>query len=320
MMFTPKPHVSKALSQLRYSVAATAFTVAACATIQLFVFGFTHFTTVRWEFAKPANLVQELSVVSAGETPPAVADAAPRPPDAVLENGRKVRKLSDLEALETLRTPSRWDAVLDQFSVLAGVGGVISALTLGALLFMGVVIAGGGCVPGVEKTVNAALWAIVLGLVCVPWRDVMPSVPFAGVFGRGSELTAASEDVNAGHGRASSLYAGYLLLPLTAIAVALMVWHQFREGVDRGIIVTSISDLELTVDRELEKVRSRGVVSHVGPRATGALNMAIGERPVAPSAPPLAVASGGDAFRSKAPLPDRRLGEPDPGDPLKRPI
>lgn len=321
-MFTPKPHVSKALSQLRYSVAIASLLVAACATVQLLVFGFTHFTTVRWEYAKPANLVQELSVVPATES--GVAQAVPEPTttlsDPALERGRKVRKISEMEALESVRVPSRWDAVLAQFSVLAGVGGVISALTLGVLILLGVVIAAGGCVPGVEKTVNAATWAIVLGLVCVPWRDVMPSVPFAGVFGRYSELTEASDAVNAGRGSAWSLYAAYLLLPTTALAVALLVWHLFREGVDRGIIVTSISELELTVEREMEKVRSRGVVSHVGPRSTGALNMAIGERPVTPSAPPLAVASGGDPSRPKGLATDRRMGEIDPGDPLKRPI
>lgn len=321
-MHTPKPHVSKALSQLRYSVAIAALTVATCAALQLLVFGFAHFTSVRWEPAKPQNIVQELTVVPAadpGKTPPA-AEAPAGGADPFSERGRKVRRIAEVEAQLAMRVPSNWDAVLGQFSVLASVGGVISAITLGVLLMLGVVIAGGGCVPGVEKTVNAATWAIVLGLVCVPWRDVMPSVPFSGAFGRYSDLTAASDAVNAGRGDALGLYAGYLFLPTTAIAVALLVWFHFREGVDRGIIVTSISDLELTVEREMERVRTRGVASHVGPRSTGALNMAIGERPVVPSAPPLAVASSGDPSRPKGLAMDRRIGEVDPGDPLKRPI
>ncbi len=321
-MHTPKPHVSKALSQLRYSVAIAALTVATCATLQLLVFGFSHFTNVRWEQAKPENLVRELTVVPATEADrTATGSEAPATgADVFSERGRKVRKIADIEAMEAMRVPSRWDAVLNQFSILASVGGVISAITLSVLLMLGVVIAGGGCVPGVEKTVNAATWAVVLGLVCVPWRDVMPSVPFSGAFGRYEDLTAASDAVNAGRGDALALYAGYLFLPTTAIAVALLVWFHFREGVDRGIIVTSISDLELTVEREMERVRTRGVVSHVGPRSTGALNMAIGERPVVPSAPPLAVASGGDPSRPKGLATDRRIGETDPGDPLKRPI
>jgi hypothetical protein len=299
-----------------------ALTVAACATIQLLVFGFTHFTSVRWEDAKPENLVQDLMVIPSAEpaSSQAASEARTGAPDPFPERGRKVRKLSELEAEQTVRVPSRWDAVLLQFSVLAGVGGVIAAITLGVLLLLGVVIAGGGCVPGVEKTVNAATWSIILGLVCIPWRDVMPSVPFAGAFGRYSDLTAASDAVNGGGGDALGLYAGYLLLPSTAVAVALLIWFQFREGVDRGIIVTTISDLELTVDREMETVRSRGVVSHVGPRSTGVLHMAIGERPVAPSAPALAIASGGEAARPKGLATDRRIGDADPGDPLKRPI
>jgi hypothetical protein len=309
-MSTPKPHVSMALSQLRSRVAVAAGVVAVCAAVQLMVFGFTHFTNVRWEQSKPQDLVQELSVVPAAgaEAPRAGADTG----------GRRAMKLSDFEAAQTARIPSRWNGMLTQFSALAGVGGVVGAFTVAVLTLLGVVIAGGAVVPGVERTVSAATWGLVLGLGCLPWSDLMPSITYSGVFGGYGELVAASEAVQAGLGDPTSFYAGYLLLPTTAIAVSLLVWFQFREGVDRGIILTAPSELDIAVEREMEKVRSRGVSTHVGPRSTGALNLAIGERPVVPSAPPLAVAAGGERPRVLAT--DRRIGDADPGDPLKRPI
>jgi hypothetical protein len=311
-MSAPKPHVSAALAQLRRSVTIAAVALVVCAVIQLLVFGFAHFTSARWELRGPRDQVQELAVVTAE---PAAAEPG--------ENGRKTRKVSDVEAELTARVPSRWEAVLNQFSDFAGVGGAFASVTLAVLILLGVVVAGGATVPGVEKTVTAATWAIVLALICIPWRDLMPSVPFAGVFGSYPELIQASEAVTAGTGNAMSLYATYLLLPTAALTVAILACFQFREGVDRGVIVTSISELDQALEQEMATLRARGPSSNTGPRLAGALNMAIGERPVAPSAPrpmPAMAAVGAESARPRGLSTDRRMGEPDPGDPLKRPI
>lgn len=309
-MSPPKPHVSAALVQLRRSVSAATIAVVVCASVQLLVFGFAHFTSVRWVLQNPSGQIQELAVVT--------GDSGSATP----ENGRKTRRVSELEAEMTARVPSRWEGVLHQFSDFAGVGGAFATVTLAVLVLLGVVVAGGATVPGVERTVTAATWSIVLALVCIPWRDVMPSVPFAGVFGGYQALILASEAVTAGTGNAFSLFAAYLLLPLAALAVAILVCFQFREGVDRGVIVTSISELDQALEREMASLRAGGPSSNAGPRAAGALNIAIGERPTPqPSRPlPAMAAVGAGSHRSRGSLAERRIGEPDPGDPLKRPI
>ena len=54
----------------------------------------------------------------------------------------------------------------------------------------------------------------------------------------------------------------------------------FRAGVERGVIITSASQLDQAVEREASALAREGGVA-AGPRAVGALNRAIGEMPSA---------------------------------------
>src|SRR5690606_25613394 len=76
MRYTPKPHVSAALAHLRHGITACALVVVAAAVVQMLVFGFVHFTQVRFEEPKREVTAQPLSVVAA---PRPVAGAKPAP-------------------------------------------------------------------------------------------------------------------------------------------------------------------------------------------------------------------------------------------------
>ena len=177
-------------------------------------------------------------------------------------------------------------------------------------------------------------WALLLALSCIPWRDLFLAVPFPGVFGNYADMTAMSEAVNAGAAGTMQLLVLYLLMPLAAFAGAVLALARFRAGVAAGVIVTSVSELDERLDREMAGIRSRGVVAAGLPRAVGALNQAIGEvqAPVRPlmQEPAASLAPHGAARAAEAPEPkgarswltrhSRRIGEPDPGDGLKRPL
>ena len=67
--------------------------------------------------------------------------------------------------------------MLHRASVLAcGIGG-FAAIALMLMCMMGVAVAGGGAVPGVERVVTAAVWSIILAGLAVPVGDLMPSLP-----------------------------------------------------------------------------------------------------------------------------------------------
>lgn len=348
-----KPHVSPALAQLRSGVTGLASFVCGAAVVQLLVFGFVHFTQVRWEKIEPRPVEQKLSVITRPATPiipaPAGVVSLVRPPakvhsqpsSASAQGAPDVPPAAEAErapiqpalgAAPTIRTVSLWEVVLRRSSEAAVSVGVVSAVCLAIFTILGVVIAGGGAVPGVERATSSCMWAVALALFAVPWKDVLASVPFEGAFGSYGAMTAFSDAVEEGRGSAVSLFAAHLLLPAVIVAASTIVALRFRSGVDAGIIVTDISELDEKLEQEMENIRKRGVTVGGVPRTVGALNAAIGDTISTPS-PTAPREPGGDGLRRRPPDPeppvssrswvsanDRRVGEGDPGDPTKRPI
>jgi hypothetical protein len=148
-----------------------------------------------------------------------------------------------------------------------------------------VFIAGASGIPGVDRAVSAASWSLLLALAGLPWRDVMPSIPFPGVFGDYAAMITQSDAVDAGTGSTVRLFVVYLLAPLASLCGSCLVLYRFRAGVAQGVIVTSVSELDERLEREMASIRARGVVAASAPRAVAALNHAIGDTPQAPVIP-----------------------------------
>ncbi len=306
------PHVSEALVQTRLAVVVGAFLVALCAMAQLMVFGFVHFTEARWVEVEASANARALDVV---ESSTAGGPIGKR----VLDEARR----AEVQPKDVNRVLSSWDGVLRRVASSATSLGAMSAVGLLVVASLGVVIAAGGAVPGVGRAVAASMWSVVLAMGCLPWRDLMPSIPFGGVFGGYDVMVAGSEMVEAGRESAASLLAMFVLMPLAAIACAGVVAFRYREGVSEGIIVTSVSELDAQVEREIARIREKGP-SGSTVRTVGALNRAIGapaaaEAPV-PSPAPEGEVPVGKKGRSWVSANDRRIGQPNPGDGLKRPI
>lgn len=250
--------------------------VFACAAAQLLVFGFVHFTQVRYAANSPSN-VQSLSVVGAA---PAPVVAGPRreaaAPAAATESPAES---ADSVVPIAPRALSMWDPALHMASDSAVTIGVISTFSLMALTLLGVAVAAGNATPGVERATSAFAWSLVLGLSCVPWSDIFTSVPFPGVFGGYTTMTWLSHSVDAGAGSVMELFCLYLVAPLAVMGGSLLILYRFRAGVADGVIVTSVSELDERIERELTSIRNRGVQAAGVPRAVAALNRAIGDRP-----------------------------------------
>ncbi len=326
-MSQQRPHVSAAIQSLRPIVTAAAIAVIACATVQMLVFGFVHFTEVRWEKTEQPVTAQSLTVVTGPARESAHAASKPAA-GAAEQGGRRGRRITEVEAAAMRQIPSRWAPVLQQFSDFAVAIGVVSTLALGVFVAVGTVIGGGGAVPGVEKAVKALAWATMLALFAIPWQDALASIPFGGVFGDYETMVLASEAVDAGNAAVAPLLAAHLLLPLAALVVAGVVVVSFRAGVERGVIVTSVSELDEALEREMEQIKQRGIGSNVGGgRTIGTLNRAIGDQqpepgPVPMAKPAAAAPPDPDADpakgRSWVSPADRRMNQPSSGNPLRR--
>lgn len=321
-----KPHVSRALAHLRFGVTGAGAAVAIATFLQLIVFGFVHFTDVRYTDLKPIQDKQRLSVVSSN------GGITYGPPE----------NLPPIETADVNRVRTGWDIGLDRLSGLAVTGGVVAAITLGMMCVLGVVIAGGGAVPGVERAVTATTWSIVLGVICLPIGSILnSSSPFPGVFGSYATMVSLSTAVNEGTASSPALFATYVLMPFVAMAASLVIVLRFRSGIEMGIIPGSLSEFDEMLEKEMQTIRQRGVTTSVGGRAGTAMRQTMSapeqhltlEAPVMASAPmtmaeqapkrieePPMGKPKRQSGRSWVSANDRNVGDPNPGDPLKRPI
>jgi hypothetical protein len=272
----PKPHVSAAVRQLRGWVTLAATLVVVAGLVQALTFGFVHYTDVRTEQLQ-ANATSELTVVGTPgklEGPGKVVeipDASAKAAVGGLRSGAATRS-----AVEVNTARTGWDMILNRASSLACSIGGFAAFALLFLTALGTVVAGGGCIPGVEKTVTATIWSLVLASFALPIRDVLPSLPLPGVFADYAAMTHRSGVWSSTGTGAIGTLAQWVLAPLLAAGAAAMIAVWFRAGVARGVIITSVSELDELADREMAAINRAGVRNAVG-KSVGALNRALGE-------------------------------------------
>ena len=310
--YIPKPHISAAVKQLRTWVCLCASVFALAAATQMLVFGFAQYTDVRWTEVREVKLDRPLRVVGApgagapaAENAPAntaattdAADAesaasttATAPKSENFAVGGVRSRIGDVkDAVDINRVKSESDRIMQRASAIACGVGVISAIMLTVFALLGVGVAGGASIPGVERVVTAGAWSFLLALMCLPWNALLPTLGIPGVFVGYEAMTLA---IDAKHTGASGMGTFAALMqwvgaPLVAMFTSLGVCMWFRAGVDRGVIVTAPSELDKAVEREVEMISKRGVGAST-PKAVGALNRAIGDDDH-PSAAP---ASGG---------------------------
>jgi hypothetical protein len=329
----PRPHISAALAHLRFGVMACALAVGIALVARVALWGTIHYTDARLDHAAA------LSQAEAEEEPAALRVVHARPADP---STARSALLQPPALAEVNRVPGETDAVMRRaWAVVQGVG-VIGAAVLMVLLLQGVVIAGGGQVPGVEKAVTASTAALVVLALCLPLSRLVPGLPFDGLFVSYDEILGSSERYRAraagGSGGPGALgfFGWHLLMPGAVLAMLALIVARFRAGVEAGIIITAPSELDEALEREIRATRTGRLAM---PRAVGALNSALGD---APAGAPHGPAHPNSAPAPHAPQPNaghampiepvriappafRSPGDPpalsrNPGDSTKRPI
>lgn len=286
-----------------------ALIVALCAGAKLVLFGFIHYTEVRYAAEDPGRTKASMMVIST--VPPrevsSIQPVAVDPPVNPFEG----RELSSA------------DANMQRASTVAVGAGILAAFLLVFLSTLGTLVAAGGAVPGVDRAVSACIWSLILLLFCLPWSDFTATVPVTGAFTSYEVVVQQSLQVMSGERSGALLHFEYLFAPVLVIACAIGVGFSFRAGVERGIIVTSISEFDRAIDKEISSLQENGISSRQ-PKVLGALYRTMGETgaPLGrdhhePFIPNKAAAPARDTNRDDA---LRDLRQADPGRPLPRPI
>lgn len=301
MPHSARPHVSGALVQLRTTVTWSAMAVILAAVLQMLSFGFVHFTDVRWTVLETPPAAQQLTVVTP-EASPGEARGS-RAGRAATRGARTVKT-------EPEKVLSRWDGTLRTFTDASASIGLISVATLWVAVGLGSVVAGGGSIPGVEQAVRASTWSTVLGLASLPLVINLPGLPLNGTFVSYQTLLSSSQGPQ--QLDTVALLASHVALPLVAAVLAGYVLACFREGVEAGVIVQSVSELDRKLDKELETIRTSGVGSNHGQRTVGVVDRPMGDHGSSEAERPKS--------RSWVSDRDRGMGDNSPGNPLRRPM
>lgn len=268
MTFEAKPHISAALQHMRFGITTLSVVAITCLLLQVLVWAFVHYTDVQWAETEVRNAHQQEVVVGA-------EDAARPAPD------------TKAGAVDINRVESRNGRILRATSAIVQTCGIISVTSLAILMLLAVVIAGGQGIPGVEIIVTAATWSLIIAGFSLPLGSLFPDALYPGVFLSVDQLTIVAEQVHAeapGAPSGAVYYFTRLILPAALMVGLLLIVIRFRSGVEAGIIVTNVSQLDEKLEKE---IRSRRLGELSTPRAVGALHSAIGESgaPQAPAAP-----------------------------------
>lgn len=279
MAYVQRPHVSAALQHLRLGVTASAAGLALALLGQMLIWAFVHFTEVRTTHIQPEAGDRQLKVVASGGD---VAEsrkhsASPHASSGQSGAGGGIAAEGEPRAAANPNVvASEGDYMLRAAAAIVQTMGIVCAVLLAAFMFQGVIVAGGAAVPGVQMAVSGMTWCLLIALLCFPLKHVMPGAPWTGVFQSFDSLIEHSQAVRRPGASRLGFYLMHLVLPVLLLGGVAAVVLRFRLGVTAGIIVTSISELDEKLERE---IRKRGLAELAMPRAMGALNRAIGDVP-----------------------------------------
>lgn len=315
-----RPHISAALQHMRRGVTLAGVALCLALIAQVVVWGCVHFMDLRTQVVTPGSGTAALTVVvrDGAGTQTRAAPANPAPPAnkvgrSLVDGGGGAPTNSSASAPappevapETVNpniVKSQGDLVLSRFAAIVQTIGVFAAVALFVLMLQGVVIAGGASVPGVELAVTAGLWSLVITALCVPLTGLIPGSGFPGVFASYQTICVHADayrlDAPTALG-APGYYGLFLLLPvLVGLGTAACV-VRFRAGVEEGVIVTSVTQFDERIEKE---IRSNKWGALSTPRAMGALNRAMGDRSAtAPAETPEPASKDGPAGALRRPI------------------
>ena len=250
----PQTHsssVSLALGHLQGWVAWCCWLIAGALLIQCTIWMMTAFTGVRWQEIRHTGSAP-LIVTAEGKPVPQIRSALDEP----------IEEIRPAAPLDPNRMLTRWDRVFATLSALAGGIGAISVLILVPLVTMGALLATASATAGVERTISAFGWSLIVGLlllsfggvVGLPWQD--------GSLWSYSHLTSQIETHMNEVGPVTPLsdmgltvVSRYLILPLACVLGVGMVGMQFSVGVKAGLMRKENLMIDTGLEQEAANVR-----------------------------------------------------------------
>ncbi|GEM_PF-696198 len=280
-----QPHVSAAVKHLRGWITLLSVVIAVCAITQMLVYGFVNYTDVRFDVVQRTTPFGERKLEVLAPNEPVAAQKEER--EVAVAGGVRAQAIERGKEVAPVRVKSSADRVMARISDTTTSLGSFACVCLAGMTLLGVVIAGGGGIPGVEKAVTAGFWALVLGLLSLPWSSAFPGLKIPGVFAAYHLMTATADGV-AGSIGLTAAFGQWIVMPIVASLMSILVCIWYRAGVERGVVATSVNHFDRAIEQEMSTIAKRGI-TRAGPRTLGVMNRPIGasepSQPAVPTAP-----------------------------------
>jgi hypothetical protein len=284
------PFVSLAFSRLRRAVTVCCWVVAGALLCQLLVWCFATFTQVRFE------------TIQAKATPGAIVisrENKPVQPAPILVNSAAQSESAgpEVKPADPNRVMSRFEQIFARASALALAAGSVAMLVLLPLVAVGLLLGVTSATNGVENTVSAFVWSLVVGLFILPIGQHIGLPWQEGALTSYATMTQQVDLSLAGAQEAwgsATFYARFALMPLVCVCGLAIIGLRFNVGVGSGIIPKENLRLDPALEKEVANIK---VGSLHGGRAAGAMRAAgmtpaAERKPMATSAAPATAGAG----------------------------
>ncbi|MCI0362755.1 MAG: hypothetical protein L0Y44_12665 [Phycisphaerales bacterium] len=231
------PFISVALSRLRGGVVICGWVVGVSLVTQLLIWCIATFMDVRYEVLQ--------------ENAPAATIVSAKPDDKPISTTPTPSGPTIVKPVDVNRVRTSHDSMMAEASTLAMGAGSLAMIVLLPLLALGVILGAGSCTPGVERTVSAFMWALLVALLVLPlggalglpWREGA-LVSYATMSTQVDVQLSGTADGWGG----PMFYARFALLPLASVVGITMVCMRFCYGISAGI-----PKEDIRLDEALEK-------------------------------------------------------------------
>lgn len=245
-MFRPQPSfVGIALMRLRFSIMVCCWVLALSLVTQIGVWIAATYTDVRFETIKaaaaPATIVTSTQRKNQPEAPGGIEAS----------HALSIQKAVE-EAPDPNRISSRYDRMMSMAIRLSNGAGMLALVTLLPLMILGVLLAASSATPGVEQTVSAFTWTVLLallvfpiaGFVGLPWRD-------GALFTYDTLISQIETATTKGVPDFSmTFYARFAMLPLACVIGAGMIGLRFCAGIEAALPKKEDMRLDPALERE----------------------------------------------------------------------
>ena len=247
--------ISRAFGRLRTNVLVCCGVILIALVAHVVIWALASFTDMRYKES-----------VNDEAVPIVVMEAAESPELLMSLNDEEVITTEDEEVpgINESGTRTAIDFILEDTMTLTSAAGTLALCIMLPLICLGVLLIGTSGLPGVERTISALIWGIILAALTLPLGTVFELPWQNGVFSPYAGMVEEIEATRADYGGAGAdlmYYARHLVVPFACVIGVLILGWRFAVGVEQGL-PSEYQHLDPVLEVEAQRVAQSATSLH----------------------------------------------------------